>query len=134
LGSKSRTTRSTGRATNGRLRFRASSRLALERQFRSVNAARVRKSSGPITVFARPNGLAHSRLGLSVGRRIGSAVKRNAVKRRLREAFRLNQRELPKGFDFVVHVRAHETMKTAEYADLLMECARALEREWARRR
>ena len=35
---------------------------------------------------ARPNG--ESRLGLTVGRRVGSAVRRNRAKRRLRECFR----------------------------------------------
>lgn len=56
-----------------------------------------------LTVVARPNGLAHARLGLSVGRSIWkSAVRRNRVRRIFREAFRLEQQRLPAGFDLVL--------------------------------
>jgi ribonuclease P protein component len=43
-----------------------------------------------------------SRFGFSVSRRVGNAVVRNRVKRRLREFVRLNRRELAPAMDFVV--------------------------------
>jgi ribonuclease P protein component len=46
------------------------------------------------------------RLGVSVGRRVGGAVERNAVKRTLREAFWSLESELPEDHDFVVVARA----------------------------
>jgi len=56
-----------------------------------------------LVVVARPNGLDHPRLGLSVGRAIWrSAVRRNRVKRIFREAFRLEQHALPPGYDLVL--------------------------------
>jgi ribonuclease P protein component len=45
------------------------------------------------------------RLGLAVSRKVGKAVERNAVKRRLREAFARLEGELARGHDYVIVVR-----------------------------
>jgi ribonuclease P protein component len=46
-----------------------------------------------------------ARLGVSVGRKVGGAVERNRVKRRIRETFWSLAEELPAGHDFVVVAR-----------------------------
>ena len=48
----------------------------------------------------------NSRLGLSVSRKVGNAVHRNRIKRRLREVFRLNQSSLKTGCDLVIVPKA----------------------------
>ncbi len=115
-----------------RLTFRRRHRLSHARDYQAAFAGKVRATRGPLTVFGRPNELSHSRLGLSVGRRVGPAVVRVRIKRRLREAFRLARPELPSGYDFVVTVRRHQRMKMDRYQQLLHSAAQDIDRQWQR--
>src|SRR5688572_32523728 len=107
--------------------------LRLPREFDSVYAAKVRESRGPLSVFALPNDLGHPRLGLSVSRKVGTAVRRNRIRRLLKEAFRLMQHDLPRGYDSVVVVRPHEPQLLADYQRMLSSMATRLHRTWQQR-
>lgn len=85
------------RATLGRRQ-----RILKTGEFRAVYAARGRAGDGRLVVYARPNGLGMTRLGVSVGKRCGNAVRRNRIKRLIREAFRQVRAEFPVGYDVVV--------------------------------
>jgi ribonuclease P protein component len=99
-----------------------------------VYGAKVSRAAGPLVVHAAPNVLGFCRLGLSVGKRAGGAVQRNAFKRRIREAFRLVQHELPagegEGLDLVVSVRAHEPREAGEYQKALLELVGKVAGDW----
>ena len=56
-------------------------------------------------LFARPNELAHSRLGITTTRRLGKAVIRNRARRLVREAYRTHREQIPLGLDLVFVVR-----------------------------
>jgi ribonuclease P protein component len=60
-------------------------------------------TDGLMVMKALPNGLAWSRYGFSVGRRLGGAVVRNRVKRRLREI--LHSAPLKPGWDIIFIAR-----------------------------
>ena len=70
--------------------------------------------SGLVVMKALPNGLALSRYGLSVSKRIGKAVTRNRVKRLLREILRI--KPLEPGWDIVFIARP--LVASADYAAL----------------
>jgi ribonuclease P protein component len=70
-----------------------------------VFAAKCSQADGSLVVYVALNDLEWSRLGLSVGKRVGKAVRRNYVRRRIREAFRTQKNELPKGLDIICVAR-----------------------------
>ena len=58
-----------------------------------------------LALYCRKNRQPETRLGLTVGKKVGGAVTRNRVRRRLREIYRLHQGELRTGYDIVVVAR-----------------------------
>lgn len=58
-----------------------------------------------LAIYARGNGRPGNRLGLTVSTKVGHAVVRNRVRRRLREIYRLNEDKLISGTDLVVVAR-----------------------------
>lgn len=77
-------------------------RLVKNSEFRAVLAQRKRCHDHLLVVHMAANGLAFSRIGVSIGRAQGNAVVRNRIKRLIREVFRLNQHTMPCGFDILV--------------------------------
>ena len=108
--------------------------LRLPSEFAAVYEAKTRESRGPLTIYALPNALGHPRLGMSVNRKVGTAVRRNRIRRLIRESFRLLQHDLPQGYDLVVVVRPHEPLILAEYQKLLSAMLVRLHNTWDRRR
>ena len=52
-----------------------------------------------------PNGHDHDRFGISTGRRLGGAVQRNRVRRRVREVLRHNPNDTGHGWDILIVAR-----------------------------
>jgi len=110
-------------------RFPKALRLLTPAQFQAVRAARWARHAGPLRVAGRPNGLPHARLGLAVSRRAGNAVRRNRIKRMLREAFRLHRHEWPGGLDLVVMTKPHDPATLEQYTRWLGEAVMKLDRQ-----
>ena len=69
-----------------------------------------------LVLYCRKNRLGRNRLGLVSSTKLGHAVVRNRVRRRLREIFRLNQDKLTQGYDMIVVARTRAVH--AEYHEL----------------
>ncbi|MGC9994638.1 MAG: ribonuclease P protein component [Terriglobia bacterium] len=102
--------------------FPKSSRLLRRGEFRRVYDEGRRRSASLCTVFVRPNGLPQSRLGVTTPTRLGNAVLRNRLKRRLREVFRRHRARLPGGWDILVNPR--EPVATVPFRSLEGELLR----------
>ena len=74
-------------------------------------------------LLALPTSLGRRRLGLTVSRKVGHAVCRAQVKRRLRDVFRKERGRLPPSVDLVIIAR--KSAAEASREALLREFARA---------
>lgn len=97
-------------------RLRRRERLASPADFRRCYRHGKRWRTPYFTVHAYYQGQAVTRLGLAVGKTVGTAVARNRVKRRLRELFRRHKALLPLGYD--LFVRAGPTSAAAHPREL----------------
>ncbi|MFC1823343.1 ribonuclease P protein component [Thermodesulfobacteriota bacterium] len=86
----------------GSYSFPKSVRLLNRKDFVNLNRRGKRCYTPHFTVIYQRNDLGASRLGVTVGRKIGNAVKRNKVKRLVREIFRLHQSRLPQSYDIQI--------------------------------
>jgi len=69
-----------------------------------------------VVVYSRANGLTFPRIGFSVSKKLGKAVRRNKVKRRLRAIMQQEQERIKTGVDLVIAARMPAS--GAEYAPL----------------
>lgn len=101
-------------------------RLSSAAEFARVFDRRARRDLGWIIVHAVPNELGRTRLGLSIGARVGNAVRRVRVKRMIREAFRMIRADMPAGMDVVVSARSHADRPLADYKRAIAEESKRL--------
>ena len=104
--------------------FTPAQRLHNKSDFDRVYKDARRFADALFAIFVRANGGPCARLGLSVAARIiGNAVRRNHLKRLIRESFRHHQHDLP-AVDIVINARAGA--RDVDNATIV----RSLERHW----
>src|ERR1700726_487737 len=110
--------------------FPAASRLSGRLRFAMVYDAKTKRTAGPLVAYSLPNDLKQSRLGLSVSRRVGTAPRRNRIKRMLREAFRLHHDDSGQGYDLIIVVRPHAATTLPKYQSLLGKLLEQSHADW----
>ena len=91
-------------------------------------------ANGYLVLYARKNRSDQNRVGVTVSKKLGKAVVRNRVRRRLREVYRLHEEQFAPGWDIVVVPRSrcvgadfgkliHAYLSLAEKAGILKEAA-----------
>ena len=76
-----------------------------------------------LVLYARPNHLGINRVGITAGKKLGHAVVRNRVRRRLREIYRLGEDRFRTGWDIVAVARSRA--KDASYQEIEADFFRA---------
>jgi ribonuclease P protein component len=97
-----------------RMDFPRDCRLVRRAEYDAVYREGRRRTGREFAVFLRPNGLETSRFGWSIKKALGGAVRRNRIRRRIREIVRLHRQEIAQGWDIVIHPRS--SVATAEFS------------------
>ena len=84
--------------------------------FRRLYARGKSAANSYLVIYCRKNGGNENRIGYTVSKKLGHAVVRNRVRRRLREIYRLHESEFLPGRDIVVVARSRTV--GAPYAKL----------------
>ena len=95
--------------------------------FRRLYAKGKSQVTPHLALYARKNGSRQNRLGITVGTKLGKAVTRNRVRRRLREIYRIHEPSFLPGYDLVVVARVRAVY--ARYDELersFLKAARGL--------
>lgn len=86
-------------------RFRKSERLLKRADYVRVQTRGKKHGSRLLTIVTLPSAVGYRRIGITVSRKVGNSPVRNALKRRIREVYRLHKAHWPDGIDFVVIAR-----------------------------
>lgn len=101
-------------------------RVRQNERFQEIRRKGQSYSNELLVICFLANELSYSRFGFSVSNRIGGAVQRNRIKRRLREAVRLRMNSVKPGWD-VVFI-AKYPIGSATFQQMDAACARLLRR------
>lgn len=113
---------------SGRRGFPKSAHLLKHADFDRVYREGKRHFSRPMTFFylrRQTDSPSGPRVGFTVGRVLGGAVERNRMRRRLREAVRLELARLNTPVDVVINPK--KSVLTADFAELVKEVGRAFQ-------
>lgn len=95
--------------------MRSECRLRKNEEFRHIyQNGRSVANRELVLYYIKSEDTAHFRLGISVSKKIGRAVIRNEIKRRVREVVRLQQSLITPGYDLVIIVRKGALQTTHE--------------------
>ncbi len=106
--------------------MRFSTSLKLNHVFRRLYVKGSVCATRHVVLYSRPNGLACNRVGITTGKKLGHAVVRNRIRRRLREIYRIHEGLFLPGFDIVVVARGRAA--NAKFSALQADFLRAAEK------
>ncbi len=107
--------------------FGKKERIRKRKQYLDIYRRGGRLHSHNFIVVLSPSPSGEKRLGVAVSKKVGNAVKRNRIKRLLREFFRLNKEGLPDSKDMVII--AKKDVSSLTYQGVCFELAGLLNKK-----
>lgn len=96
--------------------MRKSFRVKKEKDFNAIFKEGESVANRKFVIYRLGNQQQHFRVGLSVSKKLGNAVTRNQIKRRIRHVLIENSNQIVDNVDFVVIAR--KGVETLEYAEI----------------
>ena len=113
------------------MRLTPSDRLRKRFEFRRLRDSGRRVHTPSFVFMIAPSQFVQPRLGITVSRQVGNAVRRNRVKRLVREAFRQQRNMLPPTSDLVVIARSGCTIDSlSAVVSEFIQASPALSNAW----
>ena len=112
----------------GDQRLRPSERLHSQREYQRVFQHGTKQVSAAFVLYVLPTVGPRARLGLAVSKRVGGAVVRNRIKRRIRAFFRQHKPQLRTPCDIVVVARRGAAQ--APYAEYVRQLTMLVRHCW----
>lgn len=109
-------------------RFPKELRLCGREEFAAVFDQGLVEADRTLVVHAIRNARLHSRIGLSVSKKVGNSPTRNYWKRCIREAFRRQRTVLPTGIDIIVRPRRDARADARSIAESLYRLLKRIDR------
>ena len=105
--------------------LKSSDKLKKKWEFRRVYEDKKKYWNNIFTIYVSPNHMDKTRLGLTVSKKVGNSVKRNRVKRLIRESFRLSKEIILPGYDIIVVAKpAAYSLKCQQAQSVLLQLLR----------
>ena len=110
----------------GKNAFPKAQRLLKPGEFARVRKAGKRFYTKNFTLHVLPNGLGATKLGISASVRVGNAVKRNRIKRLIRESFRLNRESISPGNPVDILISVKKGVEAEGFREVELELLKIL--------
>ena len=106
--------------------MRLSSSMKHNYEFRRLYATGKSAATSHLALYCKRNRNGKSQLGITVGSKVGKAVQRNRIRRRLKEIYRRNETHIRPGFDIVIVARVRS--REASFCQLESDFLRLIDK------
>jgi ribonuclease P protein component len=81
-----------------------------------------------LSVYIMPNSKKYNLLGIAVGKKTAKSVKRNRIRRIIREAYRLNEERINKGISIIIVWKIKKDINEATFENINSDIIRCFEK------
>ena len=99
--------------------------IKLNKEFQAVFTAGKWFGAEYLVVYLKENHQLQNRIGIAVGKKIAKSVMRNRIRRVIREAYRLQENHLKKGYDIVIVWKNGIDLDNVKYDSIAKDLTKA---------